>query len=499
MSFDKKRENAMRTVVVLMDTLRRDFLRCYNPDTTCLTPNIDRFAAESCRFDSHYVGSMPCMPARRDIFCGRYNFLERSWGPIEISDTTLPKTLFEDGGVRSHMITDHAHYFRIGGENYCQQFNTYEFFRGQESDPWVSLIDDPWEPEEYFGSVKRQYQSNRTRITRESEFSSVQCFDAARRWVDDNAGAKDFLLMVETFDPHEPFNVPRDYLDLYGDDYDGPFFELPKYHKRDEETDEAMAHLLRRYQALITMTDRHFGEFIDSLKAADMYDDTLIIFTTDHGYCFGEREYIGKNYMPLYNEIANIPLLVHFPGAAHAGEARRQLTQNIDLMPTILDYQGVAIPESVMGHSLQAVVERGEDIHDYVLYGTFGCAVNVCDGRYTYMRGGRDQSCCYEYTTSLTTIRDWLGKDQGEQIDCGWFLSRVPYPVYRVPSGPQALMSDDTYANEDHLFDLIIDPGQTVEMEDAEVKAHMEALLVRGMCEYEAPADQFVRLGLATS
>lgn len=115
-----------------------------------------------------------------------------------------------------------------------------------------------------------------------------------------------------------------------------------------------------------------------------MYDDALIILTTDHGYCFGEREFIGKNYMPAYNEIANIPLLVHFPGGAFVGETRRQLTQNIDLMPTILDYQGVDVPDTVMGKSLRGVAERGESVHDYALYGTFGCSVNVTDGRYTF-------------------------------------------------------------------------------------------------------------------
>lgn len=67
------------------------------------------------------------------------------------------------------------------------------------------------------------------------------------------------------------------------------------------------------------MNDRHFGDFIGRLKEAGMYDDALIILTTDHGYCFGEREFIGKNYMPAYNEIANIPLLVHFPEGAFAG------------------------------------------------------------------------------------------------------------------------------------------------------------------------------------
>ena len=82
----------------------------------------------------------------------------------------------------------------------------------------VLLIDDPWQPEKYFGDVKRQYQCNRTRFKEEKDYSSVKCFDAAMQWIDNNKGAKDFFLMVETFDPHEPFDVPQEYLDLYNDD-----------------------------------------------------------------------------------------------------------------------------------------------------------------------------------------------------------------------------------------------------------------------------------------
>lgn len=486
----------MRTIVVLMDTLRRDQLGCYNEASTCKTPNIDAFAKESCRFDQHYVGSMPCMPARRDIFTGRLNFLERSWGPIEISDTTLPNVLFKQGKIRSHMITDHAHYFRIGGENYCQQFNTYEFFRGQESDPWVSLIDDPWMPQEYYGDVKRQYQCNRKKFQKEEDYSSVQCFEAAMDWVDQNTGAKDFFLMVETFDPHEPFDVPQSYLDLYEDDYQGPHFDLPMYHKIDEETDEAMVHLRKRYQALITMTDHHFGRFLQKLKDQHMYEDTMIILTTDHGYCLGERSYIGKNYMPAYQELANIPLVIHFPNGEHAGKHISQITQNIDLMPTILDYQQVEVPASVTGHSVRCIVEEDKATHAYALYGTFGLSVNVFDGVYTYMRGGRHPELVYEYTTSLTTIRHWLGKDAPETIEAGHFLPQVPYPVYKVPSPINAIVSDPTDVNQDHLFDVISDPKQTKEIEDVEIRSRMEEVMRKALTEHAAPIEQYQRLEL---
>lgn len=485
----------MKTILILNDTLRRDHLSVYCPDTDVHTPNLTRFAQDSVVFDGHFTGSMPCMPARRDLFTGRLNFLERSWGPIEIFDTTLPKVL-QEHGTRSHLITDHAHYFRIGGENYCQQFSTYQFFRGQESDPWISLIDDPVMPKDFFGDVKRQYQCNRTRFCQEADYPSVKCFQAAMDWVDENAGAEDFFLMVETFDPHEPFDVPQEFLEEYGDDYHGPQFDLPKYKKITDETPEAMAHLKNRYKALITMTDKNFGRFIEKLQEKGMYDDTTIIVTTDHGYCLGERGLLGKNYTPYYNELTHIPLLIHLPGHRYAGSRRSGLTQNIDLMPTLLDYAGIPIPEAVTGKSLRPMIEEGKPGKDYVLYGAHGLTVNVCDGRYTYFRAARRDDCCYEYTTSLTTIRDWLGKDIPERIEMGRFLKNVPFPVYKVPAVKNPIVKDNQYLQEDALYDIQADYGQTQDLTDPDLVGAMEALLKRALEENDAPTEQFTRLGL---
>ncbi|RKW18661.1 MAG: hypothetical protein D8B54_01725 [Catonella sp.] len=127
----------MRTVVILIDTLRKDFLKAYNPDSWALTPNLDAFSQESLVFDNHFVGSMPCMPARRDIFTGRLNFLERSWGPIEVFDVTFPQ-LLRQHKIFTHITTDHCHYMRLAGDGYLQQFDTWDYHRGQEGDPWIS-------------------------------------------------------------------------------------------------------------------------------------------------------------------------------------------------------------------------------------------------------------------------------------------------------------------------------------------------------------------------
>src|SRR4051794_12198514 len=109
----------MKTVLILIDTLNRNMLDVYNKQAWIKAPNIERLSKKSVIFDNHWAGSLPCMPARRDIQTGRLNFLERNWGPIEPFDITLPKVL-QENDIFTHIITDHYHYFATGGENYCQ-------------------------------------------------------------------------------------------------------------------------------------------------------------------------------------------------------------------------------------------------------------------------------------------------------------------------------------------------------------------------------------------
>ncbi|HEX4183012.1 MAG TPA: sulfatase-like hydrolase/transferase, partial [Caulobacteraceae bacterium] len=103
-------------VVVLLDSLNRHMLGCYG-GLEFRTPNIDRLAARSVRFANHYVGSLPCMPARHDILCGALDFLWRPWGSVEIWEDAITAHL-RKAGVVSQLITDHPHLFETGGENY---------------------------------------------------------------------------------------------------------------------------------------------------------------------------------------------------------------------------------------------------------------------------------------------------------------------------------------------------------------------------------------------
>lgn len=489
----------MKTIVILMDSLNRNMLKVYNSASWVKTPNIDRLASKSVVFDNHWLGSAPCMPARRDIFTGRLNFLERGWGPIEPFDVTLQEIL-RKGNIFTHITTDHTHYVEMGGENYIQLFNTWDIHRGQELDTWASRVNQPSLPEYYYGKASVQYELNRSRFQKEEDFPTQRTFASACTWLQENKDADNYFLMVEAFDPHEPFDCTQEYIDMYHDDYTGPRFDWSTYAPV-TEPDEALEHLKKRYAGTLTMADQWLGKLLDVLDDNNMWEDTLVVFTTDHGHLLGEHGWTGKNRMPAFNDLSHLPCMVHLPGSQRAGERVSALTQNIDIMPTLLEYFGLEIPNTVKGHSLMKILEgKQEKVRDIVLYGWHGMAVNITDGKYTYFRAPahEDNYPCYAYCGIPTALFRFVGKECAEQIESGRFLERSLYPVYKIPAAWKGIKSDSIeYVNQTMLFDIDKDYTQEVPLKDIEIEQQMVKALIGAMKEAEAPKEQYERLGLA--
>ena len=129
----------MKAVIVFYDSLNKRYLPPYNSECDTIAPNFSRLAERSVKFDNSYVGSMPCMPARRELHTGRYNFLHREWGPLEPFDDSMPEIL-RNNGVYTHLISDHLHYWEDGGSNYHTRYSSWECFRGQEGDHWKGVV-----------------------------------------------------------------------------------------------------------------------------------------------------------------------------------------------------------------------------------------------------------------------------------------------------------------------------------------------------------------------
>ncbi|MER3486716.1 MAG: hypothetical protein C4345_12825, partial [Chloroflexota bacterium] len=176
-----------------------------------------------------------------------------------------------------------------------------------------------------------------------------------------------FFLLVDTWDPHEPWDPPEWYVRPYKPDYDGRVVAPPyNYYQKAGLSDDDVATARACYAGECTMVDRWVGRLLERLQSLGIAEQTAVLFTSDHGFHFGEHGGLfGKMIetwvrgrpawarSPLYEEIAHIPLLIHVPGLP----PRRvpQLASAIDLMPTILDLLGVPVPEGLALHGRSLV------------------------------------------------------------------------------------------------------------------------------------------------
>ena len=502
----------MKAVFVLFDSLNRHLLAPYG-GARIETPNFTRLAERCVTFDRHYVGSLPCMPARRDMQTGRLSFLHRSWGPLEPFDNSFPELLHR-AGVYSHLVTDHFHYFEDGGATYHTKYDTYEFIRGQEGDPWKAMVQPPWErlremyhERQFSTDTRDKFRRNiinREFIREEKDYPSVQCFSAGFDFLERNRDADDWFLQIETFDPHEPFTAPERFREQFATGWNGPIRDWPRY-GRVEEMPAECEELRANYYAVVSLCDFLLGQFIDYFEAHDLWKDAALVVTTDHGFLLGEHDFWAKNRMNMYEEIVHIPLFVHDPRRkAAAGSRRSALTQTIDLAPTFLDLFSASSPAEVEGQSLLRVFDADKALRRGALFGYFGGAINVTDGRYTYHRFPPDPRSqeLYQYTLMPTHIWQPFTPAElaGASLNTALSFTKGS-PVLKVPVIERSPMFDNygpgaLLENETRLYDLAIDPGQNSPLPSHEAEDAMIGLMRDLMRANDAPPEAFARVGL---
>jgi len=485
----------MKAIMIMFDTLNRRMLPPYGCDWVH-APNFQRLADRAVTFDNCYAGSMPCMPARRELHTGRYNFLHRSWGPLEPFDESLPEILKEND-VYSHLTSDHQHYWEDGGATYHTRYNSWEFSRGQEGDPWKGQVVNPEMPESLNsdrGGMWRQDWINRGYMKSEEDQPQAVTFTNGLHFMRTNHNHDNWFLQIETFDPHEPFFTQQHYKDLYPHDYDGLHFDWPDYVPV-KESQEEVEHIRYEYAALLSMCDYHLGKVMDLMDTLKMWEDTLLIVCTDHGFLLGEHDWWAKIVQPFYNEVIHTPLFVWDPRCGAAGERRHALVQTIDLMPTILDFFGIEPPDNIDGAALKDILTEDVRIRESAIFGVHGGQVNVTDGRYVYMRAPvkLDNSPLFEYTLMPTHMRGRFGIDELQDIQLAEpFSFTQGCRTMRIP----ARANVNAHSFGTLLFDLDQDPEQMNPLMDHEIERRMIHLLLECMQSNDAPLEQYERLGL---
>ena len=525
-------DHPANVVVVLLDSLNRHHLGCYGGDEFA-TPNLDRFARErAVRFTRHVTGSLPCMPARHDILCGALDFLWKPWGSIEVWEQPLTRAL-DRAGVTSMLVTDHPHLFETGGENYHTDFFGWDYLRGHEGDPWRTRPDPSWigapaRPattgdwwwQRAWGMARggkgRGYDSARTWFRTEEDYPGPKTMAAAARWLREEAPAHDrFLLFVDEFDPHEPFDTPEPWLGRYEDEpWEGDQLIWPPYAdgaiSKGQLTEREGRHIRANYGAKLSMIDHWFGRVLDALDDGGLWDSTMVVLCTDHGHYLGEergeRDIWGKPAVPQFEPLGHTPLLVHWPGRP-AGGTVDALTTNVDLHATLCDVFGVTADHVTHGTSLVPLLDgRASAVREWAIGGVYGNWVQVTDGRRKYARAPEGDGFPLAMWSNRWSTMPIHGLDAEllPRPDDRATLERMPgstVPVIRQPfvAGDMIPLfaSSPRIVGRHHLYDLEVDPDEAENRHGEDVEHELVDLLVEALSCVGAPTEQFERLGLA--
>ncbi|MCY3867885.1 MAG: sulfatase [Chloroflexi bacterium] len=358
----------MNIICVVTDTLRADYLPSYG-NQQVIAPYLTQFADEALVFEDCHAASFPTVPTRADIATGRFTFTYLTWGPLPQDEITLAG-LMTKAGYTTMGIGDTPFLIR-NGYGYDRGFDDFIWIRGQREASGRPDVTSLWKEED--------------------DRFAPQTFKAAMDWLERHYEDK-FFLYIDAWDPHEPWDPPAHYVKPYLPDYRGEQVYPAYWDWKDAGYSERDLDIAKAtYMGEITMVDRWFGLLLDRLKTLGVYEDTAILFVSDHGFYFGEFGVFGKSRFrwpdntipvmeamarfkqgaisyrsPKHNEITHVPLIAKIPG--YDQQRVSSLVSIPDMMPTMLELAGIDIPSRVQAQSLLPLA-RGEvdRLHEIVV------------------------------------------------------------------------------------------------------------------------------------
>ncbi|MGH3147731.1 MAG: sulfatase, partial [Rubrobacter sp.] len=372
-------------VLVIIDSLRKDHIGAYG-NTWIQSPNLDALAGESLRFTRAHPESIPTICARRAIHTGTRSWpfkdwqvpkgediILQGWQPVPRGQVTLAEVMRESG-YQTMLVTDNMHLYKPSYD-FQRGFDAFDYFRGQTTDNYApnwAFAHDPESREKVQrallkGNVPamtaqmRQYFSNVAGRRSEEDWFSPKVFTAASNMLEFASEGPPFFMVVDSYDPHEPWDPPEDYVQLYDDgpyDLKEPYSII--YGPSDYLVDRELERMRARYAAELTMMDRWLGRFLDKMEELGLFENTLLVLLSDHGIPLGEHGITGKPPYSLYPELTDIPFFIRHPEGQGAGEASDYHASTHDVAPTILGFLGIDTPEQMEGQDLSVVFGNGQ-------------------------------------------------------------------------------------------------------------------------------------------
>ena len=384
-------------LILYTDQLRWDALGC-NGNLDVKTPNLDRLAAQGATFTRYFVQNPVCMPSRVSFLTGRYPSslgITHMGVPVPEDMLTLPRMLGPYGYRCANV--GKLHFLPHANRDHREPHPSYGFDVLEESDEpgpyedayraWVrhqapELMDavspglppaaETWyralgikdtvtHPNERF--PKRALAFRGPSHLTHTAFVAERSMDFIRE-----SGTQPWLCIAGFYSPHSPWVAPQEFIDLY----DPSTIRLPSFPPEvdarrpgTDYSDEGLREARRGYYAQVSEVDHHCDRILKLLDTLGQAENTVVIFTADHGDWLGEHLKHGKGY-PGSDPASRVPLLVRYPGAVkRAGRKVDDITEALDVLPTLLECAGVPVPPAVQGRSLFPVLhDEGGEVRD---------------------------------------------------------------------------------------------------------------------------------------
>lgn len=338
-SFERKTPNV---ILISIDSLRADHLSCYGYGRKT-SPAIDSLAGDGFLFKNAFSTTSWTLPAHRSLLTSTYpeeNDVYSYMDPLSDNHSTLAEILMRNGYTTAAFVSGPLLASSFGMN---QGFVTYDDFTVR------------------FKTAAESHE----------KITSPLLHTAISNWLKENS-RKNFFLFLHYWDVHYDYNPPAPYDTLFDTDYKGNisrqnFIRNKQINKNMNPRD--LAHVLSQYDGEIAFTDFYIGQLMQELKRMDLYNDSMIILTADHGDEFFEHGYKG-HMRTLYDEVLQVPLILKFPSSAgfSGGKKLENLVSIVDVLPTVLGYLRISTPTHAKGRNLLNEINGGRTNPDYFHY-----------------------------------------------------------------------------------------------------------------------------------
>jgi arylsulfatase A-like enzyme len=368
-------------VFIFTDQQRADTLTCYG-NQQVQTPNLDALAGESHVFESAYVTQSVCTPSRSSIMTGLYPHTNGCWKnnvPLRDEIPTIAEMVSGDylcanygkWHLGDEVVAQHGFDRWVSIEDYYRRFYSKDEYLSLFSSYHHFLLDSGFEPD-YESVGAKVFDRVKTAVLPEQHSKARFLGREAARFIQENR-ARPFLLYVAFLEPHTPYVGPLG--DLYppqGLQVGSHFRQKPAdnaamvnrmladqymdqglMYEQDLTTEEGCRRTRAEYCGNVTLVDRAVGEILQALENEGLSDDTIVVYTSDHGDMMGDHGLFEK--CVLYEEAVKVPLIMHVPWRGKEMKRVGGRISQIDLVPTLLELLGESVPDHLQGESRAGV------------------------------------------------------------------------------------------------------------------------------------------------